>query len=108
MGHTDSKPQAQKNTMVPKGVASTSVPTQKTALGTTYRGRSVPMDISAAQAVAKCYQCGKVGHFKCDCPDQLKTREEALHWFNTYWDHHPMVKAPVLAAIEEVKEDAEK
>ncbi len=54
-GRINSRSQAQKNTTIPKGVALTSVLTQKTASGTTYGGRGVPMDISAAQAVAKCY-----------------------------------------------------
>ncbi len=53
--------------MVPKGVASTNTPTQKTATGTTYGGRGEPMDIGAATATTKCYQCRKLGHFKCDC-----------------------------------------
>ncbi len=64
------------------------------------------MDISAAAATAKCYRCGKIGHFKHNCPNALKTREEALCRFNTYWDHHPMVE--VMATVEEVKEDTEK
>ncbi len=40
---------------VPKGVVSTSVPTQKTTMGTTYGGRGEPMDIGAATATTKCY-----------------------------------------------------
>ncbi len=64
------------------------------------------MDISAAAAMAKCYRCGKISHFKHDCPNAPKTREEALHWCNTYWDLHPTTK--VMATITEVKEDTEK
>ncbi len=64
------------------------------------------MDISAAAAMAKCYRCGKISHFKRDCPNVPKTREEALRQFNTYWDHHPTVE--VMVTVEEVKEDAEK
>ncbi len=91
---------------MPKGVASTSVPTQKTPSGTTYGGQGVPIDISTAAAMAKCYRCGKIGHFKRNCPNAPKTREEALRRFNTYWDHHPMVE--VMTTVKEVKEDAEK
>ncbi len=91
---------------VPKAVASTSVPTQKTPSGTTYGGQGAPMDISAATAMTKCYQCRKLGHFTCDCPTKPKTREEHLCRVNTFWDSHPMVE--VMATVEEVKEDAKK
>ncbi len=63
------------------------------------------MDIDAAKAVAKCFRCSKIGHYKHDCPHAPKDRAEALRRCNYYWDTHPMEE---LSTIEEVKEDAEK
>ncbi len=51
--------QAPKVTTLQKGGQTLSTPKKKTATGTTFRGRGVPMDIDAAKAVAKCYQCGR-------------------------------------------------
>ncbi len=108
-GQVDSKPQAQKVTTPQKGdQASTYMLEKKTATGLTYGGHGAPMDINTAWAVAKCFQCSKLGHFKRNCPDMPKSREEVMHRLNYYWNTHPTVEAPVLSTIEEVKEDTEK
>ncbi len=106
-GCTDSKSQAPKTTTPQKGGQTLSIPEKTTATGTTFGGCGIPMDINAAKAVAKCFRCSKISHYKHDCPNMLKSREEALRRCNFYWDKHPTVKEPVLASIEEVKEGAE-
>ncbi len=79
-GQTDSKPQAQKMATPQKGgQASTYMLEKKTATGMTYGGCGAPMDINTARAAAMCFRCGKLGHFKCDCPNAPKSREEAMH-----------------------------
>ncbi len=57
---TNSKSQASKMTMPQKGGQTLSTPERKTATGMTYGGHGVPMDVDAA----KCFRCGKLGHFK--------------------------------------------
>ncbi len=104
-GCTDSKSQAPKATTPQKGGQTSNTPEKKTAMGMTYGGCSMPMDINATKAVAKCYWCGKLSHFKRHCPNVPKSREEALRQCDFYWDKHPTVKAPTLSTVEEVKED---
>ncbi len=55
-GRVDTRPQAQKMTTPQKNSqTSTYTPEKKTATGMTYGGHRAPMDIDAAQAVAKCF-----------------------------------------------------
>ena len=104
--HTGIAPKLQKGTMPQKGgQTSTYTLENKMATGTTYGGRGALMDVNAACVVAKCFRCGKLRHFKCNCPNQPKSREEAMQHLNYYWDKHP-TEEKILSTIEEVKDGA--
>ncbi len=104
----DTRLQAQKMTTPPKtGQTSTYMWEKKMATGTTYRGCGAPMNIDAACTAAKCFRCRQLGHFKCDCPNVPKTREEAMRRLNYYWDTHP-TEEKTNSKIKEVKDDTGK
>ncbi len=103
----DTKSQMQKTTMLQKGSQqSTGTPEKKTGTSMTYGGQGVPMDIDRMCTKAKCFWCSKLGHFKHDCPDGPKTREEVMWWLNDYWDRQAMQEKPTELKIEEVKDSA--
>ncbi len=105
---TEWKQQAKTNTTLLKGnqPQQSSVPEKKMGTGTTYGGSDAPMDIDRARSKTKCFQCGKIRHFKRDCPKAPKMKEEALRHLNYYWNHVAMNEKTDLK-VEEVKDRAE-
>ncbi len=80
---------------------------KKTGTGTTYGGQGALMDIDRMHTKVKCFQCSKLGHFKCDCPDSPKTRKEAMQRLNNYWDRQATQEKLTESKIKEVKNGAE-
>jgi hypothetical protein len=50
---------------------------RRTGMGVVFGRQGKAMDVDAARQQNRCYNCGKVGHFKRDCPDLLKQKFNA-------------------------------
>jgi len=50
---------------------------KRTGTGVVFGGQGKAMDVDAARQQNRCFNCGKVGHFKRDCPDPSKVKFNA-------------------------------
>jgi len=48
------------------------VPEKKTVSGVTYGGAGQPMELGQTRAAMLCFNCGKPGHLRRDCPEEQK------------------------------------
>ena len=43
-------------------------------MGVVFGGQGKAMDVDMARQQNRCFNCGKISHFKCDCPNPPKAK----------------------------------